>query len=38
MAQLKGGHPLNEDTTVRAVSIFTLNDEGLVRTLDIYYR
>ena len=29
--------PLNEDTTVYTVDIFTLNDKGLVQTLDSYY-
>jgi steroid Delta-isomerase len=38
VAQLEGSSPLNEDTTVHTVSIFTLNDKGLVQTLDIYYR
>lgn len=38
VAQLEGTSPLNEDTTVHTVDIFTLNDNGLVQTLDIYYR
>jgi hypothetical protein len=38
VAQLEGSSPLNEDTTVHTVDIFTLNDEGLIQTLDIYYR
>ena len=38
VAQLEGNSPLNEDTTVHTVDIFTLNDNGLVQTLDIYYR
>lgn len=38
VAQLEGSSPLNEDTTVHTCSIFTLNDNGLVQTLDIYYR
>ena len=38
VAQLEGTSPLNEDTTVHTVDIFTLNPNGLVQTLDIYYR
>src|SRR3981081_4227665 len=38
VAQLEGNRPLNEDTTINTVDIFTLNDAGLVQTLDIYYR
>lgn len=38
VAQLEGTSPINEDTTVHTVDIFTLNDQGLVQTLDIYYR
>jgi steroid delta-isomerase len=38
VAQLEGTSPLNEDTTVHTVDIFTLNHNGLVQTLDIYYR
>jgi predicted SnoaL-like aldol condensation-catalyzing enzyme len=38
VAQLESTSPLNEDTTVFTVDIFTLNDDGLVQTLDIYYR
>jgi hypothetical protein len=38
VAQLEGSSPLNEDTTVHTADIFTLNDDGLVQTLDIYYR
>lgn len=38
VAQLEGTSPLNEDTTVHTVDIFTLNNNGLVQTLDIYYR
>jgi|SRR5437868_3065788 hypothetical protein len=38
VAQLEGSSPLNEDTTIHTVDIFTLNDAGLVQTLDIYYR
>lgn len=38
VAQLEGSSPLNEDTTIHTVDIFTLNDDGLVQALDIYYR
>src|ERR1700737_837813 len=38
VAQLEGTSPLNEDTIVSTCDIFTLNDNGLVQTLDIYYR
>jgi len=38
VAQLEGTSPLNEDTTVHTVSIFTLNDAGLVQMLEVYYR
>jgi hypothetical protein len=38
VVQLEGSSPLNEDTTVHTVDIFTLNGDGLVQTLDIYYR
>jgi predicted SnoaL-like aldol condensation-catalyzing enzyme len=38
VAQLEGNSPLNEDTTIHTVDIFTLNDKGLVQALDIYYR
>ena len=38
VAQLEGTSPLNEDTTVHTCDIFTLNEDGLVQTLDIYYR
>ena len=38
VAQLEGTSPLNEDTTVHTVDIFTLNHNGLVQSLDIYYR
>jgi predicted SnoaL-like aldol condensation-catalyzing enzyme len=38
VAQLEGNSPLNEDTTIHTVDIFTVNDAGLVQTLDIYYR
>lgn len=38
VAQLEGTTPLNEDTTLHTVDIFTLNPNGLVQTLDIYYR
>jgi steroid Delta-isomerase len=38
VAQLEGTSPLNEDTTMHTVDIFTLNHNGLVQTLDIYYR
>ena len=36
--QLEGTSPLNEDTIVHTCDIFTLDDNGLVQTLDIYYR
>jgi hypothetical protein len=38
VAQLEGSSPLSEDTVVHTADIFTLNDDGLVQTLDIYYR
>jgi steroid delta-isomerase len=39
VVQLEGTSPLSEDdTTLDTVDIFTLNDDGLVQTLDIYYR
>jgi uncharacterized protein (TIGR02246 family) len=39
VVQLQGTTPLSEDgSTVQTVDIFTLNDQGLVQTLDIYYR
>jgi ketosteroid isomerase-like protein len=38
VAQLESTSPLNDDATVHTVDIFTLNDKGLVQTLDIYYR
>jgi steroid Delta-isomerase len=38
VAQFEGASPLNEDTTVHTVDIFELNDNGLIQTLDIYYR
>ncbi|MDT5011051.1 MAG: steroid Delta-isomerase [Mycobacterium sp.] len=38
VAQLEGTSPLNEDTVVHTADFFTLNDDGLVQTLDIYYR
>ena len=39
VVQLQGTSPLNDDdTTVQTVDIFTLNDDGLVQALDIYYR
>jgi predicted SnoaL-like aldol condensation-catalyzing enzyme len=38
VAQLEGTSPLNEDTIVNTCDIFTMNDNGLVQTLDIYYR
>src|SRR5262249_24270600 len=38
VAQLEGTSPLNEDTTVHTVDIFTLDHNGLVQTLHIYYR
>jgi hypothetical protein len=39
VAQVEGTSPLNDDEApVHAVDIFTLNDDGLVQTLDIYYR
>ncbi|MCW2654113.1 MAG: steroid Delta-isomerase [Mycobacterium sp.] len=39
VVQLQGSSPLDEDgTTLHTVDIFELNDDGLVQTLDIYYR
>ncbi len=38
VAQLEGNSPLNDDTTIHTVDIFTMNDDGLVQALDIYYR
>lgn len=38
VAELQGTSPLSEDTTIHTCDIFTLNDNGLVQTLDIYYR
>ena len=38
VAQLEGTSPLNEDTIVHTCDIFTLDDNGLLQTLDIYYR
>jgi hypothetical protein len=38
VAQLEGTSPLSEDTVVHTADIFTLNDDGLVQALDIYYR
>jgi hypothetical protein len=39
VVQLVGSSPLSDDdTTLDTVNIFTLNDDGLVQTLDIYYR
>jgi hypothetical protein len=38
VAQLEGTSPLNEDTIVNTCDIFTMNDDGLVQTLDVYYR
>jgi ketosteroid isomerase-like protein len=39
VVQIEGTSPVRDDgTMVHAVDIFTLNDDGLVQTLDIYYR
>ena len=38
VALLEGSSPLSEDTIVHTADIFTLNDEGLVQTLEIYSR
>lgn len=38
VAQLEGTSALNEDATLHTVDIFTMNDSGLIQTLDIYYR
>lgn len=38
VAQLEGTSPMNDDTTVHTVDVFTLNDDGLVEALEIYYR
>ena len=39
VAQIEGTSSLSDDDTpVHACDIFTLNDDGLVQTLDIYYR
>jgi steroid delta-isomerase len=38
VVQLEGSSPLSEDTVIHTADIFTLNDDGLVQTLDIYYR
>ena len=39
VVQIEGTSPLREDgTIVQAVDIFTLNDDGLVQTMDVFNR
>lgn len=38
VVQLEGTSPLDEEAVVQTADIFTLNDDGLVQALDIYYR